>query len=198
MTGSSRLLKTREGWVQGYNAQTAASEDEFIITARATQDANDVEQFVPTVEEVTATAERLTRRTGRDDLTVGTMVGDAGYDSTANLDAPGPDRLIPDAKRHTIAERAAADPAVGDPPTDASPREAMNHRLRTPQGHALYKRRAPLAETPHAWLKDRRGLRRFTRRGLRAVQAELSFACAVTNLLKLASNGVTAAQLHAG
>jgi transposase len=194
----SRLLKTRNGWVQGYNCQTATSDDEFIISARATQDANDVAQFVPTKDDVTATADLLARRTGRTDLQVGTMVGDAGYDSDTNLAATGPDRLIADAKHHQINHRAAADPATGDPPEDASPREQMNHRLRTPHGHALYQRRAPMIEAPNAWLKDRRGLRRFARRGLTAVHAELSFACAVTNLLKLATKGITATQLQAG
>jgi transposase len=194
----SRLLKTRNGWVQGYNCQTAVSEDEFFVSARATQDANDVEQLVPTMDDVTATAEQLARRTGRDDLDVGTMVGDAGYDSQANLAADGPDRLIADAKRHEIDKRAAAAPATGDPPAEADPRQQMNHRLRTPEGHALYKRRAPTVEGSNAWLKDRRGLRRFARRGLDAVQAELSFACAVTNLLKLATKGVTTGQLQAG
>jgi len=194
----SRLLKTRNGWLQGYNCQTATSDDEFIISARATQDAGDVEQFIPTMDDVTATAQTLAERTGRDDLRVGTMVGDAGYDSDANLTAPGPDRLIADGKRHTIDQRAATNPATGDPPPDASPREKMNHRLRTPEGHTLYKRRAPMSEAPNAWLKDRRGLRRFARRGLTAVQAELSFACAVTNLLKIAIKGVTATQLQTG
>jgi hypothetical protein len=42
------------------------------------------------------------------------------------------------------------------------------------------------------------GLRRFARRGLAAVQAELSFACAVTNLLKIATKGITTTQLQAG
>lgn len=195
----SRLLKTRNGWIQGYNCQTASSVDEFLVSARATQDANDVEQFVPTMNDVTATAHTLAERTGRDDLQqVGTMVGDAGYDSDANLAADGPDRLIADGKRHTIDHRAATDPATGQAPADASAREAMNHRLRTPEGHTLYKRRAPMVEAPNAWLKDGRGLRRFARRGLTAAQAELSLASAVTNLLKIATKGITATQLKAG
>jgi len=125
------------------------------------------------------------------------MLGDAGYDSDANLTAAGPDRLIADAKRHVIDRRAAADLASGPPPQTASPREAMNHRLRTPDGHALYKRRSAMIEPSNAWLKDGRRLRRFSRRGLAAVQAELTLACAVTNLLKLITKGVTVAQLHA-
>ncbi len=73
----------------------------------------------------------------------------------------------------------------------------MSHRLRTAEGHDRYKRRSPLIETPNAWLKDGRGLRRFARRGLHAVQAELALASAVTNLLKITTKGVTAAQLQA-
>jgi hypothetical protein len=193
----SRLLKTRNGWIQGYNCQTATSEDGFIVSARATQDAGDVEQFVPTMNDVTATAQRLADRTGRAELQhVGTMIGDAGYDSEANLAAEGPDRLIADGKRRTIETRAAADPATGDPPADADARDKMNHRLRTPEGLALYRRRGHMVEAPNAWLKDRRALRRFSRRGLAAAQAELSFASAVTNLLKIATNGVTTAQLQ--
>jgi hypothetical protein len=192
----SRLLKTRNGWVQGYNCQIATSKDQFIISVRATQDTNDIKQFIPAVEEVTDIARTLARRTGRGDLQVGTMLADAGYDSQDNLTAPGPDRLIADSKRHVIDHRAATDPVTGDPPEHTSAREKMTHRLRTPDGHALYKRRAPLAETPNAWLKDRRGLRQFARRGLAAAQAELSLASAVTNLLKIATNGITATTLQ--
>ncbi|WP_174551365.1 transposase, partial [Rhodococcoides kyotonense] len=40
-------------------------------------------------------------------------------------------------------------------------------------------------EPVNAHLKDRRGLRRFARRGLAAVNAELKLAAATTNLLRL-------------
>lgn len=193
----SRLLKTRDGWVQGYNCQTAASQDGFIVSARATQDANDLDQFIATMDDVVATAQALAERTGRVDLRVGVLLADAGYDCDANLAAEGPDRLIADGKRRVVDQRAAAEPAVGDPPEGAGARERMTHRLRTPEGHALYKRRSPLVEAPNAWLKDGRGLRRFARRGVDAVQSELSFASAVTNLLKIATKGVTAARLRA-
>lgn len=192
---ASRLLKTHNGWIQGYNCQTATSEDQFIIHAEATQDANDVHQFHPTATAVTALAADLATHTGRDDLTVGTMIGDAGYDSDTNLTAHGPDRLIPNTNRHTINDRAATDPATGDPPDQATARQRMDHRLRTTEGHQLYKRRAPLAEAPNAWLKDGRGLRQFARRGLAAARSELRFAAAVTNLLRLRALGVTTAHL---
>lgn len=193
----SRLLKTRNGWVQGYNCQTAVSDDGFIIYARATQDGNDVNQFTATAEGITNLANRLTRHVPdrAAELTVGILIGDAGYDSNDNLDAAGPDRLIANAKHRDLSRRATTDPATGEPPEQATTRQKMDHRLRTADGHALYKRRAPIVEPPNAWLKDRRGLRRFARRGLAAAHAELSFASAVTNLLKIATTGITTAQL---
>jgi hypothetical protein len=57
--------------------------------------------------------------------------------------------------------------------------------LRTPTGATRYRHRAALVEPVHAHLKDRRGLRRFTRRGLTAARSEYRFAAAVTNLLRL-------------
>ena len=193
----SRIMKTRTGWIQGYNCQTAVSEDQFILHADATQDANDVQQFQPTADAVTDTAAHLAEQTGRDDLTIGTMIGDAGYDSHTNLTATGPDRLIANATRRTTDERAATNPATGDPPEHATAREKMDHRLRTPEGHQLYKRRSPLVEAPNSWLKDRRGLRQFTRRGLAAARSELCLAAAVTNLLRLRTLGVTSTTLAA-
>lgn len=193
----SRLQKTRNGWIQGMNCQTCTSEDVFILGARATQDTNDMGQFLPTKDELEATMTQVAARTGRADLgQIGTMIADAGYDTQENLTAPGPDRLIADSKGRHIEARAAADPAAGAPPDKATARARMNHRLRTPEGLGLYRRRSHMVETPNAWLKDRRGLRQFARRGLEAVQAELSLAAAVTNLLRLAAKGVSTAHIQ--
>src|SRR6266566_6239382 len=91
------------------------------------------------------------------------LVEDAGYHSEANLTAPGPDRLIADAKTRDLARR---EPAQGPPPAGATPLQANAHRLATPEGRAAYKRRAPDVEGLHASLKDNGGLRRFSLRGL--------------------------------
>ncbi|WP_433366032.1 transposase [Actinoplanes sp. CA-142083] len=181
----SRLLKTRNGWLQGYNCQTAVSEDQFFLHAQATQDANDVQQFEPTRTAITDLAAHLTAHTGRTDLTIGVMIGDAGYDSINNLTCHGPDRLIAGTTSRQLGDHATTNPATGQPPEHATIRQAMNHRLRTTAGRNLYKRRSPLVEAPNSWLKDRRGLRQFLRRGLTATNSELRFAAAVTNLLRI-------------
>ena len=71
----------------------------------------------------------------------------------------------------------------------------MDHRLRTENGRALYKRRGALVEPVHGWLKDRIGLRQFSRRGLTATNSELSFAAAVLNIIRLRNLGITRTEL---
>jgi transposase len=115
---------------------------------------------------------------------IGVLVADAGYHSEENLTAPGPARLIADGKTRDLA---ASQPAEGPPPEGATPAEANARRLRTPEGRALYKRRAPDVEGLHASLKDRTGLRRFSLRGLRNATSELLFAGTAHNLRMLAA-----------
>jgi transposase len=115
---------------------------------------------------------------------IGVLVEDAGYHSQANLEAPGPDRLIADGKTRDLARRQ---PAEGPPPAGATATEANAHRLATPQGRALYKRRAPDVEGLHASLKDDGGLRRFSLRGLHNATSEFLFAGLAHNLRLLAA-----------
>jgi transposase len=115
---------------------------------------------------------------------IGVLVEDAGYHSEANLTAPGPARLIADGKTSGLACR---EPAAGPPPAGATPAEANAHRLRTPDGRAAYKRRAPDVEGLHASLKDQRGLRRFSLRGLHNATGEFLFAGLAGNLRLLAA-----------
>ena len=61
----------------------------------------------------------------------------------------------------------------------------MIEKLRKPESVELYRRRGAIVEPVNAHLKDRRGLRRFSRRGLDAAAAEFSLAAWVTNLMKL-------------
>jgi hypothetical protein len=48
----SRFLRTRDGWVLGYTADLAVSQDHFIVATRVTQQATDNGSLVPMIEEV--------------------------------------------------------------------------------------------------------------------------------------------------
>lgn len=115
---------------------------------------------------------------------IGTVLADAGYLSNANLTAPGPDRLIAVGKSRDLAMAARQEPVTGPPPPDASPIEAMAHRLHTPEGHNLYEQRSHIPETPFAHANHNLGFRRFTSRGIDRAAAEFSFHALVDNLFK--------------
>jgi len=63
-------------------------------------------------------------------------------------------------------------------------KEAMALVLTQPRARAVYAQRMPIAETVHAELRERFGLRRFHRRGLSAVRAEFGLYCIAFNLKK--------------
>lgn len=116
----------------------------------------------------------------------GVLVFDAGYCSEANLTAEGSvDRLIATGNRLTMGKAAADNPAAGPPPEDATATQQMDHKLRTPEGRAAYKRRAPDIEGVHASLEDVIGLRRFSMRGLALATGEFLLAGLCHNLLLL-------------
>ncbi|WP_433665256.1 transposase [Nocardia sp. CA-128927] len=115
---------------------------------------------------------------------IGMLLADAGYLSTDNLTAAGPARLIAIGKRRDLATAARTRPTTGPPPTDAPVIEQMDHRLRTPEGAALYKQRSHIAETPFGHAKHNLGFRRFTSRGTSRAAAEFSFHALVHNLFK--------------
>jgi transposase len=76
----SRIMKARQGYVQGYNAQAIVSRDQIIIATGVTQEANDVQQLKPMLE----TLERTLEAAGIEDRPRSTLA-DAGYWSEANI-----------------------------------------------------------------------------------------------------------------
>lgn len=64
-------------------------------------------------------------------------------------------------------------------------REALARRMKTPEAQETYARRAWMAETPTALIKEWMGLRQFLLRGLDKVRTEWRWACTAYNLRKL-------------
>jgi hypothetical protein len=61
----------------------------------------------------------------------------------------------------------------------------MRDELAREEGRMLYAKRAGMVEPVFGQIKEARGARRFSRRGLRACDAEWKLICATHNLLKL-------------
>jgi Transposase DDE domain len=188
----SRLMPSRSGWVQGYNAQLAVTDDQLIIAVRLVQDTGDVEQFVPMLRAAEHGVSILAGASA-EPVRIAVVLADAGYASEANFTAPGPDRLIATGKRRDFEHAARTNPATGLPPPNATATEQMKHRLRTKHGLDTYRRRGVTVEPTNGQLKDRIGLRRFARRGIAAATSELIFGCAIHNLQKAYTSGLKTA-----
>jgi transposase len=167
----SRLIRTRTGAVQGYNTQLAVTDDQLIVAVTVTNDSTDVDQLIPMMGKIHDTVRRLRKATGRQRMRIGTVLADGGYASEANLTAAGPPRLIP-------VKAAGTTPS---PPGTAT----MRQRMQTPTAKKRYRRRAATVEPVNGHLKDRVGLRTFSRRGLNANNAEAHLGSLALNLLKL-------------
>ena len=85
----SRIMKTKDGWVQGYNVQAAVNASQVVIAYAATQDHNDVNLPLPMLE-ATSIAANAAGIAGP----IGLVLADAGYWSEENATRAGPDRLI--------------------------------------------------------------------------------------------------------
>ena len=184
----SRIMKTRTGYVQGYNAQAVVTEDQIIVAADVTQEENDKKQLHPMLEK--AQAELMSA--GVEDK-INTALQDAGYwseDNMLNADPEGPELLIATTKdwkqRKALREQG---PPRGRIPNDISIKERMERKLRTKRGWALYKRRGSIVEPIFGQIKDVRRCDRFMRRGHIAVQSEWQLIAATHNLLKLWRSG---------
>jgi transposase len=84
----SRMLRARNRFLQGYNAQAAVSTDQVIVAAEVTNAAHDSTMFVPMVR---ASEENLALA---DAEGIGTFVADTGYWSVENVTIATPFKVL--------------------------------------------------------------------------------------------------------
>ena len=184
----SRIMKTRRGYVQGYNAQAVATAEQIIVAADVTAEENDVAQLHPML----AAAAVELKAAGVEEA-VGAALVDAGYCSEENLeraDPEGPALFVATRKDWKQREQMRQAPAPrGRIPAHLSPRQRMDRKLLTKRGRRLYKRRSQIIEPVFGQTKSCRGIDRFLQRGLGNCQAEWKVICGTHNLLKLWRSG---------
>ena len=163
-------------FVQGYNAQIAVdSASQVIVAAEVTQETNDKMQLIPMIAQMVTNLEQTPEK----------VSADTGYFSETNVT----DESVKDVDLYVATGRDKHSGVVGTtsdpPPPDASPKEAMRHKLRTADGRAVYKMRKAIVEPVFGQIKEQRGFRRFSLRGKQNVRREWRLVCTVSNLLKL-------------
>lgn len=184
----SKIMKTsNKGFDQCGNAQAVANEDQIIVSADVTDQANDSRQVEPMVEQ---TLENLDTIGVKENI--GAFTADAGYFSEDNVTTLETNERI-DAtyiatgrlKHH---ERVPEAPK-GRPANDLTKKERMARKLRTKKGRAEYARRKAIVEPPFGQIKHCRGFRQFLLRGLKQMQGEWKLVCLTHNLLKVFRHG---------
>jgi transposase len=170
----SRIMVKGGEFLQGYNAQAAVdAESQIIVAAAVTNQPPDQEHLAPMLGQVVANCGQAPAVASADN----------GYFSRENAEAcaaQGVDAYI------AVGRDAAKTP----PPSESlSPtkqaRATMAAKLKTAAGKAIYARRKCIVEPAFGQIKQARGFRRFSFRGLEKVRAEWAFVCATHNLLKL-------------
>jgi transposase len=168
----SRILKSKDGFIQGYNAQAAVDGEAQVIVAHAiTQSTSDQDQLTVLLDGIEANLGARPKEAS----------ADAGYCSEANLQALA-DRNVAGYIATGRAKHAADDKrGTGGPLT-----QAMRRKLKRAGWRTRYRLRKQVVEPVFGQIKQARGFRQFLLRGVEAVRAEWALICTAHNLTKLA------------
>jgi transposase len=173
----SRLQKTKDGFIQGYNAQAAVDHaNQIIVACDVGASSADNPQLVPMVDQIIANTGAVPNE----------FSADAGYSAEANLAALeglGIDAYVAAGRqRHGKPAPSAAQPAAPDTRVGR-----MVAKLRDGAWGSPYHLRKVTVEPVFGQIKQARGFRQFLMRGLANVQAEWAMVCTAHNLCKLAA-----------
>ena len=169
------------GFEQCYNAQAAVAAGTLLVVATdVVQASNDKQQVTPMLAKLDALPEELGA--------IETLLADTGYFSAANVQACVAAEIEPliamgrQPHHPPLAERFAPAPPPPDHPT---PVAAMAHRLKTPEGRALYALRKHTPEPVFGIIKSALGFRQFLLRGLDNVRGEWNLVTMAYNVKRL-------------
>ena len=170
----SRNVKTRGGYMQGYNAQAAVTSGQVVIAAEISVNSPDFGLLGPVLDAALSELAAV----GVTD-TPGVVVADAGYWHQVQMQQiveHGVEVLIPP----DAGNRKGARPGW-----DGGLYAFMRRVLATNLGGDLYRKRKGMIEPVFGNTKFNRGIGRFQRRGRSAVRSEWRLITATHNLLKL-------------
>jgi transposase len=178
----SRIMKTRKGFIQGYNPQIAVDADTQVILATdLTQDHNDVHQLAPMLEQTIENTGKIPEH----------ATADAGYDNEEQIGLfdENIDIYIP-TQKDWKQRKAMRDqpPPKGRIPKHLSKRERRERKLLTKKGKKIYKKRGSSVEAVIGQIKSAMGLDKLLLRGKEKGNSEWKMYCTAHNILKLWRN----------
>lgn len=172
----SRIMPSKEGFVQAYNVQAVVDEDHQLIVATAvTQQTNDAGVLQTMVEE-------MEHNTGGSAQKLSCDAGYFAQDDVEWLQGKGIDPYIATGRQK---HQEIPESPRGRIPKHYTMKQRMARKLKTKTGRAIYARRKVIVEPVFGQIKECRGFRRFSLRGLSKVQGEWSLVSLCHNLLKI-------------
>lgn len=181
-------MKTKHGYLQGYNAQIVVTMDQIILAADVTTQQNDMYQLTPMIKKTKESLELL----GIAPSAFKTLLADTGDCSAANPAAQEGDTVVvltPPKKNPKIDEtiksfkgRESESPLASEPLTTIP---GMAHYLSTREGRELTKKRGSTARPTFGQIKENEGIRSFMCRGFDVCRSEWRLICAMHNLRKI-------------
>lgn len=173
----SRILRKGNEYVQGYNAQAAVDAgDQVIVAAEVVAQQNDADQLVALLEQIETNTGAMPAEAS----------ADSGYCSEENL-AALKERGIRGYVATGRQERGMSSPTNREKDRGGPLSCAMRARLRRGGWRSRYRLRKVSVEPVFGQIKERRGFRRFSLRGLEKVRCEWRLVCTAHNLVKLAA-----------
>ena len=168
----SKVLLSKDGYIQGYNAQAAVDGTAQIIVAHElTPSMSDQGQLIPLADGIEKNLGRKPKEAS----------ADAGYCSEANLQA-----LAERGIGAYIATGRAKHPDGEKRGTGGPLTQAMRQKLKRAGYRSRYRFRKQIVEPVFGQIKQARGFRQFLLRGVEKVRAEWAMICIAHNLTKLA------------
>ena len=172
----ARFLRQRGGFVLGYTAEIAVSDDHLIVAQRVTRNATDNASLEPMVDQV---EQRCSEPPDA-------VLADSGFFSIDNLnrmEERNIDAYVPDSNLACAMNLGTRCRTRACAPVH----RRMRAKLRSPAGKAAYARRKAIVEPVFGVLKQQRNMRQFRTRGLQNVNNELTLAAMAFNLTRLHS-----------
>jgi hypothetical protein len=170
----SRNVKTPRGYMQGYNAQAAATEQQIVIAAEVTIASSDFGHLEPMV----AATQTELKAAGMTDA-IEVVVADAGYWHQKQMEA------VINRSIQILIPPDAGKRRGTRPGWDGGAYAHMRRVLETDLGGGLYRKRKAMIEPVFANTKFNRRIDRFQRRGRSSARSEWRLTTATHNLLKL-------------
>lgn len=170
----ARVVKARQGFCQGFNAQIAVNERQIALAAEITPETVDFSRLAPMVRSMKRELENIGAALPE------VVLADAGFWNEQHIDEVTGDHGLPGLIPPDSHTRKAARPGW------TGGRYAFMRRvLSTELGAELYRKRKQTVEPVFGNTKHNRKIIHFRRRGRAAVRAEWRLVMATHNVCKL-------------